>query len=170
MSVGGAKCMVPGTFQSFVRFSESIARGLMSWPWWWRWMMKCLMRLPGRDTNSALPQLSRSGRESTSTTTTTEWYTIFESERTLIKYTMYNVVVWKLSTRSWSRNVVTCIIMHNVYLSSFSQQFSAALDVMTSSVSHFHFGFRWANMYNFVYFSRFDACDTSALVSTNKFS
>lgn len=30
MSVGGAKCMVPGTFQSFVRFSESIARGLMS--------------------------------------------------------------------------------------------------------------------------------------------
>ena len=47
--------------------------------------MKCLMHLPGGDISSAQLQLSRSGRESTSTIT--EWW-YRGSGRTLTKYTV----------------------------------------------------------------------------------
>lgn len=49
--------------------------------------MKCPMHLPGRDISSVQLQLSRSGRESTSTIT--EWYNL-GSGRALTKYTVQN--------------------------------------------------------------------------------
>ena len=47
------------------------------------------MHLPGRDISSVQHQLSRSGRESTSTITITEWYNL-GSGRLLTKYTVQN--------------------------------------------------------------------------------